>query len=170
MISILVKYKKNFLLRKCLSQTITAKRPLHSDYKRNQTPKHSNMWLLLFEGPVQATVGFLWLLLAKGIARMLISRAGMLHTKILMQGAADNVPASSCNTDLADLVNTTLSSAQLQSLPLPTALLLFVRGPCCWPKISERKHLLWEGRTAQELLRATCHPNEKHWWGHSCLL
>lgn len=37
MISILVKYKTNFLLRKCPSQRITAKRPLHSDYKKPPT-------------------------------------------------------------------------------------------------------------------------------------
>lgn len=71
-------------------------------------------------------MGFLWLLLARGIARILISR---LYSQILMQTAMDNVPASSCRTDLADLGDTTLSSAQLLSPPLPTALLCVCERP-----------------------------------------
>lgn len=139
-----VKYKKTFLLRKCPSQGviillkgfyIQSKKKSKTKHKKNPTKlkqtkptSQPNAQLLPFEEPVHGTVGFLWLLLMKGIAEMHISTARPLHSQILMQGAMDNVTAPRCGTDL-ELVNTTLSSAQLQSPPLPTSMFCICEKP-----------------------------------------
>lgn len=92
-------------------------------------------------------MGFLWLLLMKGIAEMHISTARPLRSQILMQGAMDNVTAPRCGTDL-EFVNTTLSSAQLQSPPLPTSMFCICEKPML--KVQDKYNRASSGRGAHK--------------------
>lgn len=93
---------------------------------------------------------------------MQISTVRLLHSQILVQGAMDNVTAPCRGTDLVDFVNTTLSSAQLQSPPLPMTMLCICKKPILLVQV--KGSIFWERvETMQALLIATCHPNEKHW-------
>lgn len=87
---------------------------------------------------------------------MHICTARLLRTQILVQGAMDNATAPCCGTDLVDFVTTTLSSAQLQSPPLPKTVLCICENPTVLMQV--KGSTFWErAGTTQALLTTTCH-------------
>lgn len=131
MFSIEVKYKRTFVLRKCPPQGTTSKRVLHSELKKtqNKTTKNQNPPKHRITPVWRTCSGYSGISVAKGIALMHICTARLLHSQILVRGAMDNVTAPCCSTDLVDFVTTTLSSAQLQSPPLPKTVLCICENP-----------------------------------------